>query len=142
MIQAGPLLGLFHHETLPNFINLLDMPRLGEFATTAANMASQALGGFGSYVNTFRTGLGDLNIPSRFGLLHRFANKEIFPSLTSSAVASGTADPAHGFLSRIVPGIDHRRLGLFGRHLFGNYGIGDPTGAASAAAASSAATAA
>lgn len=141
VIQAGVLpLGLFHHENLPNFVNLLDIPRIGEFATSAASAASHALSGFGSYFNDFRTGLGGLNIPSRFGLLHRFANRGIVPSVTSPAVVNGIADPvASGILStRDIPSADHLiRPGLFGRHLSGNYGIGSPTGAASSGVASS-----
>ncbi|GAB1861745.1 Histidinol dehydrogenase [Camponotus japonicus] len=155
VIQAGVLpLGLFHHENLPNFINLLDIPRIGEFATSAASAASHALSGVGSYFNDFHTGLGGLlrppgpskfdllhrqDIPSRFGLL-QFANRGIVPSVTSPAVVNGIADPVtSGILStRDIPSADHLiRPGLFGRHLSGNYGIGSPTGAASSGVASS-----
>ncbi|KMQ93816.1 histidinol dehydrogenase [Lasius niger] len=154
VIQAGVIpLGLFHHEALPNFINLLDIPRIGGFASSAASAVSNALHGFRSYFDDFHTGLGGPD-----GLLHgRFINGGILPGLAHSAILNGAADTvADAVATSLVPSTDHligpgflRRgllgrglLGrsLLGRGLLGNYGVGGLGGdAASAAAAGSAA---
>lgn len=119
---------------------------MGEFATSTASAASQALGGVRSYVDNFRTGLGGLNLLSRFGL--PLVNGGILPGLTNPGFVSGGT-----VVDGIVPSANLIRPGLFGgrllgnygigrlfrRPLLGNYGVGGPTDAASAAAASSAA---
>lgn len=160
-MQAGaiPLLGLFHHENLPNFVHLLDIPRIGEFshnlASSAASAASTALGGFRSYMDDFRTGLGGLNIPPNFGLVHRFINGGLLSGLSHPAILNGAADTIADSLAtslvpseQLTPGLFGRGLlgrgflgrGFLGRGLLGNYETGGLNNGAASAAASAAAT--
>lgn len=140
MIQAGVIpQGWFQHENLPNFINLLDIPRIHDFSNRVATSAASALGGIRSYFDNFHTGLSDLDILPHNGILHRFING-IQPGLIASpAILNGAADAVTNALaSRVVPNTDYLRPGIFGRRLFGNYGgtgLGSnaaPAGAASA----------
>lgn len=125
MIQGG-VIGpqLFHEDTFPNYVNLVDVPKIGELshgaASSAASAASNAFNGFKTYVDNFRTGLGQhVQIPPKYPVLHRFVHGEIWPSPGAGVVPS----------QLVAPG------------LYGNYGghVGD-SGAASAAAASAAAS--
>ncbi|XP_024885062.1 uncharacterized protein LOC112463104 [Temnothorax curvispinosus] len=126
MIQGGVIPAqLFHEETFPNLVNLVGIPRVGEFshnfATSAASAASSAFNGFKTYVDNFRTGLGQhIEIPPSYPVLHRFVHGEIWPNVAGR--------PAVGVVpSRLVaPGFLGGRVGN--------------SGAASAGAASSAAS--
>ncbi|KAM0727444.1 hypothetical protein ACS0PU_006776 [Formica fusca] len=145
MIQAGVIpQGWFQHENIPNFINLLDIPRIGEFSNRFGLSAATALGGLRSYLDNFHTGLGELGILPHNGILHHFFNGGIQPGLTNPAILNGAADAVtNALVSRVVPNTDYLRPGLFGRRLFGNLGGrglgGDAASAGAASAASSAA---
>jgi len=123
MIKGAVIPQLFHEETFPNLVNL-GIPRIGEFsrnlATSAASSTSNAVNGFKTYVNKFRTGLGQrVSIPPEYGVLHRFAHGEIWPNFA-------------GPITGVAPG--H----LTAPGLRGNYGgVGDSSAASAASSAAS-----
>ncbi|XP_072755662.1 uncharacterized protein [Anoplolepis gracilipes] len=150
VIQANVLpLGFWHHETLPSFINVLDIPRIRNFASSAASAASNA---FRSYVADFPGRLNDLpNSGPHWDLLRGLINRRILSGFTNPAILHGAADTvADTVVSSVLPN-DYASSGLFGRgllgrgfigrRLLGNYGVGNLGGggggdAASAGAAS------
>ncbi|XP_012543070.2 uncharacterized protein LOC105840630 [Monomorium pharaonis] len=96
MIQGAVILpALYQNEnTFPNFVNAANIPRFGElssnFASSAANTAATAFKGFRTYVDDFRTGLGQyVTIPPRYGALNRFVHGETWPNFAGPVVAPG-----------------------------------------------------
>ncbi|KYN00560.1 hypothetical protein ALC62_08670 [Cyphomyrmex costatus] len=126
VIQGGVIPAeLFHEDVIPNLVDLVSIPKIGElshnFATSAASAASSAFNDFRTYIDNFRTGLGQrINIPPEYTTLHRFVHGDIWPNFADTAPA-------------VVPGP------LVAPRLIGNY-RGIDGSAASAGAASSAAS--
>ncbi|XP_029159507.1 uncharacterized protein LOC114931553 [Nylanderia fulva] len=155
VIQAGVIIpslqGLFHQDALPNFVNLLDIPRIGQFSHDLASSAASAAARVRSYMDDFGTGLGGLNVLPR---LHGLFNGGLLSGLGHPAILNGAADTiADSVATSLVPSEHLRTSGLFGRGLLGrgllgrgllgkgllgNYEAGGSSGGAASAAASSA----